>query len=97
MILLLRQIGRTLSVKCSNKTLGNLKILFKEDLRFIKLGNYGVVLNPSWFFKFSACYTIKNLAIENNINEFAYNCHYVDFVDSTLKNNILYSRDSFVN
>ena len=78
-------LGRALSVKCSDHTLDNLRRLFKEDARFIELGNYGVMLNPSWFFKFSANYTLDNFTINEEMKKYAYESHYVDFLDKKIK------------
>lgn len=76
--------GYSLSVKCSIHTSTHLKELFKKDHRFIVLEKSGVMLNPSWFFKFSANFMLDKMEIDNKINEFAYNSHYVNFLDNML-------------
>lgn len=80
--------GYTLSVKCSIYTSEHLKNLFKKDVRFIELEKSGVMLNPSWFFKFSANYLLENLKIDDMIKEFAYDSHYVNFLDNRLMNQV---------
>ena len=79
------KIGRSLSVKCSSQTLDHLKILFQTDKRFAELKEYGVILNPSWFFKFSANYTLRNFVLNVDVKKFAYQSHYVDFLDENIQ------------
>lgn len=81
--------GRSLSVKCSIYTKPLLEELFKKDQVFNNFEKNGVVLNPSWFFKFSANFTLKNLNLIFDMeDDFPYNSHYVDFFDTALKNRI---------
>ncbi len=80
--------GRSLSVKCSNNTKSIINYIFKNDIRFVELKKCGVILNPSWFFKFCVNYTIKNLKITNDVRDYAYPSHYADYLDETIKSNI---------
>jgi len=82
--------GHALSVKCSSDTKSILRYMFQNDLRFIELKKYGVILNPSWLFKFSLNYTLKNLEITSDVIKYGYRSHYVDYLDKTIKSNIRY-------
>lgn len=80
----------TLSVKCSEKTKQNLNEFFEIHPLIQRFKEYGVIPNPSWFFKFSASVFLKNMnnkAIYQDINlqKFAYNCHYVNNFDDILE------------
>ena len=83
--------GYSISVKCSIKTIENFEFLFKYDKRFFELGKNVVFLNPSWFFKFCTNYTLTHLVLNKDTQEFAYNSHYVDFLDEKLKCTIQYN------
>ena len=80
----------TLSIKGTTTTKDNLQNIFNNAIFFKKLEKSGVMLNNSWFFKFSSSIFLKNIdnatmfdSIEN-LNEFAYNCHYVNHYDNNL-------------
>lgn len=77
--------GKSLGVKCSYETPKNIRYLFAKDIRFIELEKYGVLLNPSWFFKFTANYTLMNFVINAEIKEIACKSHYTKFLDENLK------------
>lgn len=79
------QYGRSISVKCSSRTLQYIDNLFAYDNRFVKIGKGASVPNPSWFFKFVANYTLKNFTVDEKIEELAYKSHFVDFLDNNLK------------
>lgn len=76
--------GYSISVKCSTQTLTHLKELFKKDDRFLELQKHGIILNPSWFFKFSANFMLENMLVDEKIKEFAYDSHYGNFLDQKL-------------
>lgn len=80
----------TLSVKCTDKTKLYLDNFFETYPLIQRFKKYGVVPNPSWFFKFSACIFFKNInsqPIYQNLklSEFAYDCHYVNQLDNLLE------------
>ena len=77
--------GKSLSIKCSYKTLENIHSLFTKDTKFIELEKCGVLLNPSWFFKFAANYTLMNFEITDEIIDIACKSHYANFLDENLK------------
>ena len=79
-----KNFGIPISVKCSSDTKELIFELFEKDSRFKELENLGVVLNPSWFFKLCVNYTLKNLKDIDEISEYAYDSHYVNFLDKTL-------------
>ena len=84
----------TMAVKCTPKTINILNNLLKKCVIFQELKALGVEPNPSWFFKFSSLVFLKNLEYNNtclfskidNIADFSYDCHYVNFYEENLKN-----------
>ncbi len=82
---MIKKYGTPISVKCSAETKSLIFELFEKDPRFKELEKLGVVPNPSWFFKFCVNYTLKNLKDESEIKDYAYDSHYVSFLDETIK------------
>ncbi len=76
--------GAPISVKCSSETKSLIFKLFEKDPRFNELEKLGVVLNPSWFFKLCVNYTLKNWNSVDEVKDYAYDSHYVNFLDKTL-------------
>jgi len=81
-------------VKCSNRTKEKLEKVFATHVLFKEFRESGVVVNPSWYFKFSASILMKNMNNKTffnkiqNLNQFAYDCHYVNNFDFILDTSI---------
>jgi len=77
----------TLTAKCTKNTKSLINEIFKTKSIFNELYiNQGVIVNISWFCKFSIKCLLDNIEIMNSKNNisFAYDCHYVDKFDEML-------------